>query len=113
MPVPKPLRDLEPRQPLAPGLPQETPTWRWGLSGQLHPPGGVLQPRQEVTLPPGMDEEVEPSRCPEELGQGPGITRQHVAPVRGLAAPAPANPGVQEPVWAAGVEGWQLVSALA
>lgn len=90
--------------------PRGTGSCGWG---QLHPPGGVLQPKQEVTLPPGMDEEVEPSRRLEELGQDPGITRQYVAPVEGMAAPAPADPGVQGPVWAAEVEGGQLSRALA
>lgn len=58
-----------------------------GLWGPLRPPGGASQPRREVRLPPGMDEEVEPSRCPEEWAQLQGITRQHVAPVRGMTVP--------------------------
>lgn len=66
---------------------RETPAWGRGLWGQLHPPGGASPRRREVILPPGMDEEAEPSSCPEEWAKLQGITRQHVAPVRGKAVP--------------------------
>lgn len=86
------------------------PRWGRGLWGQLHPPGGVSLPRREVTLPPGMDEEVGASGCPRSWAklQASRDTMWLLSEGWPSQTPPPWEMGflgAQEPVWAAGSGG--------